>query len=476
MLPKKRKFDLSKFDLETSSPGPSRNSNASAAGAARSSSEASPSPVSIAPVPAGAGLPSASLFQIRSGGSDATISLPIFAAKGLPASGFLTPETVHEAFAGNFLRTSTPSSISNSPLGGKPPISSPTVGVDLTQRPPPSHPTVTFSTVGHEGSAFSRPPSGGPHHPRSFPYAGDPRGRGRGSSSRPALVAQKREVRGVAPPEYKQTERSTPVSSYSPSSTFRSSSRDPTVAVTSTNVGYYMDQGKVIAVSNPDYNVERTEVISSGKQAIVSQEYVGLNLTKPSGPTYSDSGARSGARRVELDLSEWVGHRVLALRGEFYFPGVIQDILRTSETGRDVSVLFDGDSDPLTYKNVLDSREKPPIISDAIPLTNQVSMGSKLCVKLESPRTMYAEALVYEVSRQPLQFLVKFPGNSNSSSSSGTGGGEGGEKQWVRRAQLRLTAPPWQEELANAQEMPTGPIHPLPGPSHHQDQGGTNLL
>ena len=258
------------------------------------------------------------------------------------------------------------------------------------------------------------------------------------------------------------------MSSYSPS-TFRA--RDPTVAVTSTNVGYYMDQGKVIAVSNPDYNVERTEVISSGKQAIVSQEYVGLNLTKPSEPTYSESGARSGGRRVELDLSEWVGHRVLALRGEFYFPGVIQDIIRTSETGRDVSVLFDGDSEPLTYKNVLDSREKPPIISDAIPLTNQVSMGSKLCVKLESQRTMYAEALVYEVSRQPLQFLVKFPGNS----SSGGSGGEGGEKQWVRRAQLRLTAPPWQEELANAQEMPAGPIHPLPGPSHHQEQGGKNL-
>ena len=232
-----------------------------------------------------------------------------------------------------------------------------------------------------------------------------------------------------------------------------------------------MDQGKVIAVSNPDYNVERTEVISSGKQAIVSQqEYVGLNLTKPSGSTLSDSGTHTGARRVELDLSEWVGHRVLALRGEFYFPGVIQDILRTSETGRDVSVLFDGDSEPLTYKNVLDSREKPPIISDAIPLTNQVSMGSKLCVKLESSRTMYAEALVYEVSRQPLQFLVKFPGNSNSS------GGEGGEKQWVRRAQLRLTAPPWQEELANAQEMPPGPSHPMPGPSHHQEQGEESKL
>ena len=122
MLPKKRKFDLSKFDLETSSPGPSQNSNASEG---RGSTETPSTPASIAPTP---GLPSASLFQIRSGGSgDATISLPIFAAKGLPASGFLTPETVHEAFAGNFLRKSTPSSSSG--LLGKPGISSPTVGV-----------------------------------------------------------------------------------------------------------------------------------------------------------------------------------------------------------------------------------------------------------------------------------------------------------------------------------------------------------
>ena len=78
---------------------------------------------------------------------------------------------------------------------------------------------------------------------------------------------------------------------------------------------------------------------------------------------------------------------------------------------------------------------------------------------------MYAEALVYEVSRQPLQFLVKLPGNTG-------GEGGGGEKQWVHRAQLRLTAPPWQEELANAQEMTPTPLHSLPGPSHHQEQGG----
>ena len=43
----------------------------------------------------------------------------------------------------------------------------------------------------------------------------------------------------------------------------------------SPSVGFYVDQGKVIAVNNPDYNVERTEVISCGKQT----EF-GLNLSK----------------------------------------------------------------------------------------------------------------------------------------------------------------------------------------------------
>ena len=150
MLPKKRKFDLSKFDLESSSPGPSRSSNAPP-----KTTEVPASPANLAP-PA---LSSASLFQIRSGGSDAAslVSLPIFAAKGLPASGFLTPETVHEAFAGTFLRTSTPSSQAKTPTSLA--RASPSVGVDLTQRT--AHSTATLSSVGqqHSGSAFSRPPS-----------------------------------------------------------------------------------------------------------------------------------------------------------------------------------------------------------------------------------------------------------------------------------------------------------------------------
>ena len=104
MLPKKRKFDLSKFELDRTDGG----------GAAASSS--------------GAQQP------------------------GLPASGFLTPETVHEAFAGNssYLRAvARPGSEAARPR--QPPVNS---IVDLSQRPPVS---VGQDPAPAPHSAFSRP-------------------------------------------------------------------------------------------------------------------------------------------------------------------------------------------------------------------------------------------------------------------------------------------------------------------------------
>ena len=63
-----------------------------------------------------------------------------------------------------------------------------------------------------------------------------------------------------------------------------------------------------------------------------------------------------------------------------------------------------------------------------------------------------------------MQFLVRL----SSASTSTPGEGEG-EKQWVRRTQLRLTAAPWQEELAGAlaeqsMALQNNLIHePIPG-------------
>ena len=199
----------------------------------------------------------------------------------------------------------------------------------------------------------------------------------------------------------------------------------------SPSVGFYVDQGKVIAVNNPDYNVERTEIISCGKQT----EF-GLNLSKSSG-----SPARQS--RLNISLAEWVGHRVLAAKGDIYCSGVISQVSVPSDT---VSVLLDGETQPTLYRDVLvlPSQERPPIISDVIPASSQVTTGSKYCVMLDSKRNIFVEAMVYEINRQssPAQFLVKLRAE-----------GEGGEKTWVRRAQLRVTQVPWHEEMVAAAQQ-----------------------
>ena len=190
-------------------------------------------------------------------------------------------------------------------------------------------------------------------------------------------------------------------------------------------MGFYVDQGKVIAVNNPDYNVERTEVISSGKQSDL-----GLNLSKRS---FGGQPARP-----DIDLTDWVGHRVLASKGDIYSAGVIRHVTRDT---CDVTVIIDGDSQPSLYRDVI-TDPGCPIVSDVTPTSDQVSVGSKFCVLLDSQRNIFVEALVYEISRGrqgQAQFLVKLQA--------------GEDKTWVRRSQLRLTSAPWEEELATATEM-----------------------
>eukprot|EP00092_Neocalanus_flemingeri_P026005 GFUD01028185.1.p1 GENE.GFUD01028185.1~~GFUD01028185.1.p1 ORF type:complete len:1977 (+),score=326.72 GFUD01028185.1:762-6692(+) len=566
MLPKKRKFDLSKFDIDQ---GPSNHDpNGNESLSSESPSVSNTGPVSSSAISQSASnsvtsypaqhqqqpiytvrtlAPSSAIttvcltssivtdVQVSSGG---LVTLPLSAAKGLPASGFLTPETVHEAFAGSsFLRTSSKDVgrliLPSRPVRSQIHISTqdtsvqsghPNTIVDLSQK---AHPTVSFAGS-EQPSAFSRPlhsqtPRLKPHfdpqssnskrsrqsslseagrpspividQSRLIPTAKDSGRRPNSQSGDPrstlanlpfsqsgtvTLVSAAHNVHpsvSAVSPEYQKLIASTAaaytqsinrsVNKNVPTSTYRYNSdpgqrnrRDSEAGPsTPTSVGYYVDHGKVIAVNNPDYNVERTEVISCGKQAAPSDQYIGLNLTKTDqafrGQSQS-SAIHSRENKNEIDLSEWIGHRVLALRGEFYFPGVIRQVFKSGESSRDVAVLFDGDSEPLIYKNVLEPTDKAPIISDAIPMTTQVAIGSKFCVLLDSQRNLFVEALVYEISRHPLQFLVKLPG------------GEAGEKTWVKRAQLRLTAPPWLEELATVEDYP--PVATsvgLPGPSPH---------
>ena len=79
----------------------------------------------------------------------------------------------------------------------------------------------------------------------------------------------------------------------------------------SPSVGFFVDQDKVIEVNNPDYNVERTEIISSGKQSDL-----GLNLTKSRHVSHVSDYASNlphvaAPRALDIDLSEWIGQRIL---------------------------------------------------------------------------------------------------------------------------------------------------------------------
>ena len=131
MLPKKRKFDLSKFELERGE-----------AGGAGSSP---------GPGPGGGSVTVTSVDPSR-GHQQRPPRAP--EVRALPASGFLTPETVHEAFAGNSYLKPAASSASSSrdharslmsgpgppprPRSGSSPGSSNNI-VDLSHKHPDKH-------------------------------------------------------------------------------------------------------------------------------------------------------------------------------------------------------------------------------------------------------------------------------------------------------------------------------------------------
>ena len=362
MLPKKRKFDLSTFELERgpvhdSSSGVGTNSSVTVT----VTSSRTHQPLSYT------ARPPATLQDVSH-------------SKALPASGFLPPETVHDAFAGS-------SFLKSGPRDGRlilPSSGSGSRGRQAGVGVGPGSNNIVDLSVSHK------------HH-RSQPGH-----LSTSAFSRPSPSAAQDQL---------------------------SKARTRTVSVhRSPTVGFYVDQGKVIAVNNPDYNVERTEIISCGKQT----EF-GLNLSKN----------QSRPSRLNIDLSEWVGHRVLAVKGDIYCSGVITEVAQSADT---VTVSLDGESQPSLYRDILalPGQERPPIISDVIPATAQVTVGSRFCVMLDSKRNIFVEALVYEINREvsPSQFLVKLRAE-----------GEAGEKTWVRRAQLRLTLVPWQEEILVAAQQ-----------------------
>ena len=72
--------------------------------------------------------------------------------------------------------------------------------------------------------------------------------------------------------------------------------------------------------------------------------------------------------QTPLDLSEWVGHRILARRDQYFCPGVIKAAYKDNS----VAIDFETEESPLIYSNVLSKGDFDTIISDAVPATSQV--------------------------------------------------------------------------------------------------------
>ena len=135
MLPKKRKFDLSTFDLE-------RGASHSSTGVVVTNSSVT---VTVTSSKANTGLPHPLPYTVRPSSIHEGAT-----SRAVPAPGFLPPETVHEAFAGSsFLKSGGRDGRLSRVRGGQSPGQ------------PPGQPPVVVD-LSQSSSAFSRPSASQP--------------------------------------------------------------------------------------------------------------------------------------------------------------------------------------------------------------------------------------------------------------------------------------------------------------------------
>ncbi|XP_066158424.1 protein capicua homolog isoform X3 [Euwallacea fornicatus] len=161
---------------------------------------------------------------------------------------------------------------------------------------------------------------------------------------------------------------------------------------------------------------------------------VSVVQTLPSVTTteYSFNNQKAPLPPPLVELSEWCNHRVLAKQGDWYLPGVIK------EAGGDaITVVLDGKGERKTYENVFDS-ECYNVIGDASPSVNQISIGTRVCVRHNQSQSMFVEGVVCSILEgqpgQPIRFVAAVIGEKSYEVN-------------VKRADLRLLRPPWWDEL-----------------------------
>jgi hypothetical protein len=86
-------------------------------------------------------------------------------------------------------------------------------------------------------------------------------------------------------------------------------------------------------------------------------------------PTPDAAAVKSEFQTFDPDLTDWIGHRILARRDKFFSSGVIRNVFDLTS----VVVSFDAEDTPIVYHEVLRRENYGCIISDAVPASKQVT-------------------------------------------------------------------------------------------------------
>lgn len=156
---------------------------------------------------------------------------------------------------------------------------------------------------------------------------------------------------------------------------------------------------------------------------------------------YYDSGegplSLKFRKSQNIDLSEWKGQRILAKKGNAYWPGVIKDF----QSEGNVGILFDEGREVHFYSDILEGRSFD-VISDYSPPANAIRIGVIVCVRIDPEACEFYAGRVVDRKQLPASYLVALDIKPHAFVE---------DSVWVSRANLRLLLPPWFEDLFSGQ-------------------------
>ncbi|XP_070493130.1 putative transcription factor capicua isoform X2 [Chironomus tepperi] len=170
---------------------------------------------------------------------------------------------------------------------------------------------------------------------------------------------------------------------------------------------------------------------SNHMKAIVTSSHVVTSYQQPSSIDQHQS------QETLVDLKEWCNQRVLAKRKDYY----VQGVTRLTNLPNSVLVELDfPEGQQQLYQDIFGSG-KFDVIGDAPPCLNEIYIGRRVCVRsmiTDLPTHVFIEGQIVDIINVPTkQFAIQ----TNN-----------GDKRIVKRAELRLVVPPWNEELSEQSE------------------------